>query len=164
MAAVGRVVADGLSILGALVSAYLALGVGLALLGGQLDAVTGRPSARDIVQRVVYLVLCIALIAFAQGIKNDLAAIVGDEVGNAAAMRAAYLGIARYFLTIIIGAASILLAVGIVTGFVGAQVATMAGEAFHLSEVLARTLMVAALGVGAILTVSISNAIIDAIR
>lgn len=163
MEAVAEVVADGLSIVGGLVSAYLAIGVGLAFLEGQFDAAMGRPSARDIAGRIVYLTVCVALVAFAQGIKGDIAAIIGGNVDSAKAMRSAYVDIARYFMTIIIGAGSIMLAVGVITGLVGAQLATIAGQALHLSEILARLIMVVGLGVCTVLTLAISNAIIDAI-
>jgi hypothetical protein len=79
-------------------------------------------------------------------------------------MRGAYVDIARYFMTIVIGAGSIMLAVGVVTGLVGAQLATVAGQALHLSEILARLIVVVGLGVCTVLTLTISNAIIDAIR
>ena len=108
--------------------------------------------------------MCVALIAFAQGIKNDVAAIVGGGLDSAAAMRAAYVGIARYCMTIIIGAGSIMLAIGVITGLVGAQLATIAGQALHLSEILARLIMVVGLGVCTVLTLTISNAIIEAIQ
>jgi len=164
MEAVVGAVTDGLSILGAVVSVYLALGIGAAFLEGQIDALTGRPPARDIARRIGLLVACVTLIAFARGVSDDVAALVGGELGDDAAVREAVVGIGGYFLDMVIGAAGLLLAVGVATGFVGAQLATLAGEAFHLSTVLSRLLIVSALAVGTFLTIGMANVVIGALR
>lgn len=164
MEAVVSAVTDGLSILGAVVSVYLALGIGLAFLEGQIDTMTGRPPARDILRRITLLVVCVTLIAFARSVSDDVADLVGGELDSDQAMREAVLRIGQYFLDVVIGAAALLLTIGVAMGFVGAQLATMAGEALHLSTVLARLTIIVALAVGAFLTISISNVIIGALR
>ncbi len=164
MEAVVSAVTDGLSILGAVVSVYLALGIGLAFLEGQIDTMTGRPPARDIMRRITLLVVCVTLIAFARSVSDDVADLVGGELDSDQAMREAVLRIGQYFLDVVIGAAALLLTIGVAMGFVGAQLATMAGEALHLSTVLARLTIIVALAVGAFLTISISNVIIGALR
>jgi len=164
MEAVVGAVTDGLSILGGVVSVYLALGIGLAFLEGQVDAMTGRPPARDIVRRIVLLVVCVTLVAFAQSVSDDVADLVGGELDSDLAVREAVLRIGGYFLDVAIGAAATLLAIGVAMGFVGAQLATMAGEALHLSTVLARLTIIVALAMGTFLTISIANVIIGALR
>jgi hypothetical protein len=157
------VVADGLSVLGALVSAYLSLGIVLAFLRGQVDAMTNRPAARDITRRIMMLVVCVAFVALAQTVSADIASLAGGSIETAAEMRDAYIRIAQYFLDVAIGAAAVLLAVGVATGFVGAQLAVLAGEALQLSEIVARVLILAALAVGAFLTISVSHIIVGAL-
>jgi hypothetical protein len=164
METVVNAVTDGLSILGGVVSVYLALGIGVAFLEGQIDTVTGRPPAQDIVRRITLLVVCVALIAFARSVSDDVADLVGGELDSDQAVREAVLRIGQYFLDVVIGAAATLLAIGVAAGFVGAQLATMAGEALHLSNVLAKLSIVVALAVGAFLTISIANVIVGALR
>jgi len=155
MDAVVGAVTDGLSILGGVVSVYLALGIGVAFLEGQIDTMTGRPPARDIVRRITLLVVCVTLIAFARSVSGDVADLVGGELDSDRAVREAVLRIGQYFLDVVIGVA---------VGFVGAQLATMAGEALHLSNVLAKLSIVVALAMGAFLTISIANVIVGALR
>ena len=164
MDAVASVVTDALSILGALASAYLAIGIALAFVEGQVDAVAGRPSARDIGSRIVLLVACVALVALARGVSNDMAALVGGELNDAAAVRGAMLNVGQYFLDIMIGSAALLLALGVVTGFVGAQLATIAGEPLMLSRILGKLTVLTALAVGAFLTIRLSHIVIGALR
>lgn len=164
MGEVAAVVTDGLSILGAVVSVYLALGIGLAFLEAQTDAAVNCPSGRDIFQRVALLVACVALVAFARSVSGTVEDLLGGNLASAAAMRAAILHIGEYFLDMVIGAAAIVLAVGVVMGLVGAQVATAAGAALHLSEVLSRLFMVVALAVGTFFTIAIAHVVISAMR
>ena len=164
MDAVVSVVTDVLSVLGALVSAYLAIGIALAFVEGQIDAVSGRPSGRDISSRIILLVVCVALVALARGVSSDIAALVGDELNDAAAVRGAVLSVGQYFLDILIGSAALLLALGVVTGFVGAQLATTAGEPMVLSRILGKLTVVTALAVGAFLTIRLSHIVIGALR
>lgn len=104
------------------------------------------------------------LIALARSVSDDVADLVGGELDSDLAVREAVLRIGQYFLDVVIGAAALLLVIGVAVGFVGAQLATMAGEALHLSNVLARLLIVVALAVGTFLTISIANVIIGALR
>ena len=164
MDAVVSVVTDALSILGALVSAYLAMGIALAFVEGQIDAVAGRPAGRDIGARIVLLALCVALVALARGVSSDVAALVGGELNDAAAVRGAVLNVGQYFLDILIGSAALLLALGVVTGFVGAQLATTAGEPVVLSRILGKLMVLTALAVGAFLTIRLSHIVIGALR
>jgi len=164
MEAVVNAVSDGLSILGGVVSVYLALGIGVAFLEGQIDTVTGRPPAQDIVRRITLLVVCVALIAFARSVSDDVADLVEGELDSDQGVREAVLRIGQYFLDVVIGAAALLLAIGVAAGLVGAQLATTAGEALHLSNVLAKLSIVVALAVGAFLTISIANVIVGALR
>jgi hypothetical protein len=56
------------------------------------------------------------------------------------------------------------MAVGVVTGFVGAQLATMAGEPLMLSRVLGRLTVIVALAAGAFLTITLTHIVVDALR
>jgi len=158
------VVTDVLTILGAMVSVYLALGIAVAFLEGQMDALTGRPAARDIGYRVALLIVCVALVALARGVSDDVAALVGDELTDRASVRGAVLNVGQYALDILIGSAALLMAVGVVTGFVGAQLATMAGEPLMLSRVLGKLTVIVALAAGAFLTITLTHIVVDALR
>jgi hypothetical protein len=164
MDVVVAVVSDGLTILGALVSVYLAVGIGLAFLGAQVDAALGRPSGRDIFLRIALLAFCVALVAFARSVSATVGGLLGGDLASAAATRMAILRIGQYFLDVVIGTAAVVLAVGVAMGLVGAQLATVAGEALHLSEVLSRLFMLVALAAGAFLAIAMANAIIAAMR
>ena len=158
------VVTDVLTILGAMVSVYLALGIGVAFLEGQMDALTGRPAARDIGYRVALLIVCVALVALARGVSDDVAALLGDELTDQASVRGAVLNVGQYALDVLIGSAALLMAVGVVTGFVGAQLATMAGEPLMLSRVLGKLTVIVALAAGAFLTITLTHVVVDALR
>lgn len=158
------VVTDVLTILGAMVSVYLALGIGVAFLEGQMDALTGRPAARDIGYRVALLIVCVALVALARGVSDDVAALVGDELTDQASVRGAVLNVGQYALDVLVGSAALLMAVGVVTGFVGTQLATMAGEPLMLSRVLGKLTVIAALAAGAFLTITLTHIVVDALR
>jgi hypothetical protein len=164
MEAVVAVVTDGLTILGAAVSVYLAVGIGLAFLEAQVDAAVDHPSGRDVVQRISLLVVCVALVAFARSVSGTVGELLGGDLGSAAATRAAILQVGQYFLDMVVGAAALVLAVGVAAGFVGAQLAAAAGQALHLGEILARMAIVVALGVGAFFTISIANVVVAAMR
>ncbi len=163
MESIAAVVADVLSVLGALVSAYLSVGIVLAFVKGQVDTMTNRPAARDIARRIMLLSVCVAFVALAQTLSGDVARLAGRSIDSAAGMRQAYLRIAQYFLDIAIGTAAVLLAVGIATGFLGGQLAALTGAAFQLSEAVAKVLILTALAVGAFLTISMSRVIIGAL-
>jgi hypothetical protein len=158
------VVTDVLTILGAMVSVYLALGIAVAFLEGQMDALTGRPAARDIGYRVALLIVCAALVALARGVSDDVAALVADELTDQASVRGAVLNVGQYALDVLIGSAALLMAVGVVTGFVGAQLATMAGEPLMLSRVLGKLTVIMALAAGAFLTITLTHIVVDALR
>jgi len=160
-----EVVADGLSVLVACVAVYMALGIGWAFLQGQMEVAAGRSGdvLGGIMQRIALLVVCLVLIVFVQSIAGRITAVLSGDIADAATARRAILEIGAYFMDIIIGGAAVLLAVGIATGFVGAQFAATAGQALQLSEVLVRLLMVAFLGAGALLTITIANMIVRAI-
>jgi hypothetical protein len=164
MEAVVAVVTDGLTILGAAVSVYLAVGVGLAFLEAQMDAAVDRPSGRDVMQRISLLVVCVALVAFARSVSGAVGDLLGGDLGSAEATRAAILQVGQYFLDVVVGAAALVLAVGVVMGFVGAQLAAAAGQALHLGEILSKMAIVVALGVGAFFTISIANVVVAAMR
>lgn len=164
MESIVTAVTNGVTILGAVVSVYLAIGVASAFVGGQLDAVTGRPSGRDITGRIALLVMCVALVAFAQTISSDVAALVGGDLTGAGEVRNAVLNVGEYFLDILIGTAAVLLAIGIITGFVGAQLATAAGEAVAASNVVGRVLILIGLTAGALFTTTIVHIVISAMR
>lgn len=164
MGALVSVVTDVLTILGAMVSVYLALGIAAAFLQGQMDALTGRPAARDIGYRVALLIVCVALVALARGVSDDVAALVGDELTDGPSVRGAVLNVGQYALDVLIGSAALLMAVGVVTGFVGAQLATMTGEPLMLSRVLGKLTAIVALTAGAFLTITLTHIVVDALR
>lgn len=69
----------------------------------------------------------------------------------------------KKFITIAIAIAALLLAVGIVTGFVAGQFMVTVGQPYGLSAAWVRIAGVTICFVGAALTVTIANTIIDAI-
>jgi len=69
--------------------------------------------------------------------------------------------IAQVVVDIFIGIAVILMAVGIVTGFVGGQFMVTVGSPFGLSKAWTQVIAVVILGIGGLLTIVIVNTIID---
>ena len=69
--------------------------------------------------------------------------------------------IAQVVIDIFIGIATILMAVGIVTGFVGGQFMVTVGSPFGLSKAWTQVIAVVILGIGGLLTITIVNTIID---
>jgi hypothetical protein len=84
--------------------------------------------------------------------------------GSSGKIIQALTAIAKWFIGLLIGIASILMAVGIVTGFVGGQFMVTVGNPLGLSAAWMRVISVVLLGVLAILGVLISNEIIDMIN
>ena len=71
--------------------------------------------------------------------------------------------IATVIIDILIGVSVILMAVGIATGFVGGQFLVTVGQPYGLSSAWIKVISVVLLGLGAILTITIVNTIINAI-
>lgn len=69
--------------------------------------------------------------------------------------------IAQVVVDIFIGISAILLAVGIVTGFVGGQFMVTVGQPLGLSHAWMRVISVVILGIAAMLTIAIVNTIIN---
>ncbi len=62
-----------------------------------------------------------------------------------------------------IGIATVLMAVGIMTGFVGGQFLVTVGQPYGLSSAWVKVISVIMLGIGAFLTITIVNTIINAV-
>lgn len=159
-----RLVTEGLSIVLAIVSVYLTVGIGTAFVEGQFAAMTDSPGARaEIMYRISLLVMCVAVIAFSHLISADVVAILGGGITDFANFRAAMLRIGMYFVDIVIGIAVVLMAVGVAFGFVDTQLQTVLGQPVGLSTALSRITAVLILGIGALMTVAIARAIIMAL-
>lgn len=158
-----RLVSDGLSVAGALVSAYLALGIAVSFIEGQMAAASGRSVAlADIMVRVSVLVACLAIVAFARLVADDVAAVVGGGL-DLPAMRAAILRIAAYFLDVLIGASVVVAAVAIALGFLDGQIGVLVGEAHGVSVAIGRVVGVIVMLVGGLFTVWIAHVIVGAL-
>ncbi|HEC35808.1 MAG TPA: hypothetical protein ENI39_04645 [Anaerolineae bacterium] len=71
--------------------------------------------------------------------------------------------IATVVIDVAIGVSVILMAVGIATGFVGGQFLVTVGQPYGLSSAWVKVISVVMLGIGALLTITIVNTIINAI-
>lgn len=71
--------------------------------------------------------------------------------------------IATVVIDILIGISVALMAVGIATGFVGGQFLVTVGQPYGLSSAWIKVVSIVILGVGALLTITIVNTVIDAI-
>lgn len=120
----------------------------------------------DIAKKVVSVVLVVLVLgwalvppAYAQGEDppND------GDTGRGGAVVEAIRKIATVVIDIGIGIAVILMAVGIVTGFVGGQFLVTVGQPYGLSSAWVKVISVVILGIGALLTITIVNTIIDAV-
>ena len=83
------------------------------------------------------------------------------EGGRGGQIVAALRQVAQVVIDIFIGIATILLAVGIVTGFVGGQFMVTVGHPYGLSQAWTKVIAVVILGIGAMLTIAIVNTVID---
>ncbi len=120
----------------------------------------------DFVKKVVSVVLAVLVLAwalvppaYAQG--GDPPS--GGGTGRGGAIVEAIRKIATVVIDIGIGVAVILMAVGIVTGFVGGQFLVTVGQPYGLSSAWVKVISVVILGLGALLTITIVNTIIDAV-
>lgn len=164
MDAAVHLVIEGLSVVGAIVSVYLAVGIAAAFVEGEFAAMTGSSQARaDVLYRISLLVLCVAVVAFANIVGKDVAALLGNGVTSAEDAREAILRIGVYFLDMLIGLAVVVMAVGVAFGFVDAQLQALLGRPGSLSTAMARLVGVTLLGVGALFTVVISHIVIRAL-
>ncbi|HEC35807.1 MAG TPA: hypothetical protein ENI39_04640 [Anaerolineae bacterium] len=162
-AAVG-LVTEALTVVGAIASVYLAVGIAAAFLEGQFAAMLDEPGVRaEVVRRIALLVLCVAAIAFANLVARDVAALLSPGGATAGSIRVSILRIGVYFVDVLVGLAVILMAVGVAFGFVDTQLQTVLGQAAGFSAALSRAATVILLGVGALLTVAISRIVIGAL-
>lgn len=87
----------------------------------------------------------------------------GPEGGRGGEIVAAIRTIATVVIDIMIGVSVTLMAVGIATGFVGGQFLVTVGQPYGLSSAWVKVISVVLLGIGALLTITIVNTIINAI-
>jgi hypothetical protein len=87
----------------------------------------------------------------------------GGDQGRGGEIVAAIRRIATVVIDIAIGIAVILMAVGIATGFVGGQFLVTVGQPYGLSTAWVRVISVVMLGIGALLTITIVNTVINAV-
>lgn len=164
MDAVVELVTEGLTIVGAVASAYLAVGIAVAFLEGQFAAMLDEPGVRaEVMHRITLLILCLAVIAFANLIAGDVAAILGSVGSDAGEIRTAVLRIGAYFVDVLVGLVVVLMAVGVMLGFVDTQLQAMLGRPVGLSVALSRVAAVVLLGLGGLLTVVISRIVVRAL-
>lgn len=163
MEIVARLVGEGLSIVGAIASVYLAVGIALAFVEGQFAAMTENPGVRaEVMYRISLLVLCLAVVAFAR----PLTRVVTEAIlsaGDPGAVRAGILRLGAYFVDILIATAAILMAVGIAFGFVDHQLQVLLGHPGGVSVAIGRIVAVVVLGVGAMLTILLSRIVVRAL-
>ncbi len=159
-----RLTTEGLTIVGAIASVYLTVGIAVAFLEGQFAAMLDEPGVRaEVLRRITLLILCVAVIAFVNLVARDVAALLEPAGATAESTRAAILRIGVYFVDVLIGLAVVLMAVGVLFGFVDTQLQAVLGRAVGLSTALSRVAAVALLGIGALLTVAISRIVIGAL-
>jgi len=159
-----QLVTEGLTVVGAIVSVYLAVGIAAAFVEGEFAAMTGSARAHaDVLYRIGLLTLCVALVAFANVVAGDVASLLGNGVSGAQEAREAILRIGVYFLDMVIGLAIVVMAVGVAFGFVDGQLQTILGRPGSLSTAMTRVVGVVLLGVGALFTVTISRIVIRAL-
>jgi len=87
----------------------------------------------------------------------------GDNGGRGGEIVEAIRQIATVVIDIMIGISVVLMAVGIITGFVGGQFLVTVGQPYGLSSAWVKVISVVMLGIGALLTITIVNTIINAI-
>ena len=110
---------------------------------------------------VVAMFLLVALPAEARGVADPPPP--GGGGGRGGEIVAALRTIATIVIDILIGIAAILMAVGIATGFVGGQFLVTVGQPYGLSSAWVKVISVILLGIGALLTITIVNTIINAV-
>lgn len=155
-------VKQALTIVAAIVSVYLAVGIAAAFLEGQFAAMTEQPAVKaEILQRITLLALCVAVIAFANVAAYDLGMIIlSGGLGDA---RGAILRVGVYFVDILIGLTVVMMAVGVAFGFVDTQLQVVLGRPVGFSTALSRVTAVVLLGIAGLLTVPISGIVIRAL-
>ena len=102
------------------------------------------------VLNAVFLLVVFSVPALAQGAKNGLPQAIAE--------------LAKLLIDGIIGLSAVLLAIGLATGFLAGQVEVMVGRPGGLSSTWMRIAGIIVCFVGAIFTITISNAIIDALK
>lgn len=110
---------------------------------------------------IVSLLMCVVLVAAAAA--PVYAAPLGDEGDRGGEIVDAIRQIATVVIDILIGISVALMAVGIATGFVGGQFLVTVGQPYGLSSAWVKVISVVILGLGALLTITIVNTIINAI-
>ena len=158
-------VTEGLTLIGTIASVYLAVGIAAAFVEGQFASMTGQAGVRaEVMGRISLLVLCVAVIAFAHLIAQDVVTVL-EETGtqDTAVIRTAILRIGVYFVDVLIGLAVVLMAVGVAFGFVDTQLQVVLGRPAGFSTAIGRVAAVVVLGVGAFLTIVISRIVVGAL-
>jgi len=112
-------------------------------------------------KRVVGLLLSMMLVVAT--VVPAYAAPLGDEGDRGGEIVDAIRKIATVVIDIMIGISVALMAVGIATGFVGGQFLVTVGQPYGLSSAWVKVVSVVILGLGALLTITIVNTIINAI-
>lgn len=157
-------VTQALNVIGAVVSVYLAAGIAVAFVEGQFAAMTGQAGVKaDVMQRISLLVLCVAVVAFANVVARDVMTVLGTGLGDAGEIRAAILRIGVYFVDMLVGIAVVLMAVGVAFGFVDTQLQAVLGQPAGFSAAMSRVTAVVLLGIGALLTIAISRIVVGAL-
>lgn len=157
-------VTEGLTIVGAIVSVYLAAGIATAFVEGQVAVMTGQAGVRaDVMRRISLLVMCVAVIAFANLITQDVVTVLTADAGSAAGIRSAILRIGVFFVDVLVGLAVVLMAVGVAFGFADTQLQVVLGQPAGFSTAMSRVTAVVMLGIGALLTVAISRIVVGAL-
>lgn len=157
-------VTEGLTVIGAIASVYLAVGIAAAFVEGQFAAMVEEPGVRaEVMRRISLLVMCLAVIAFANLVARDVAQVLGAGAGDAGSIRASVLRIGVYFVDLLIGLAVVLMAVGVAFGFTDTQLQAVLGRPVGFSVALSRVTAVVLLGIGALLTIAISRVVIGAL-
>lgn len=158
-------VADALQIVFAIASVYLALGLLSAFLQGEYAAMSDRPGVKaEVMQKVGLLVVCVTVIAFADGVGIRAAYAFRDVGGSADAARSAVLELGQYVAVILIWMVVIVMAVGVVFGFVDTQLSAVLGQPVGLGRALQRVAAVVVLGIGGLLAMTMARIVVDVLR
>jgi hypothetical protein len=156
---------QALSVIGAVASVYLAAGIVVAFVEGQIASMAGQPNVRaDVMYRISLLAACVAVVAFAAPIARDVAGILEGIGADADAVRAAILDLGQYCASILIGLTVVVMAVGVALGFVDTQLNAVLGQPVGLSVALHRVAAVALLGIGGMMGMAIARIVVSALR
>lgn len=159
------VVAEIITLCAGLAGIYFVGTVVLAAAQSHLGAISGRPGVlADMLDQIVPAVICFAIALSAQSLGSEVSRILSTTTPSSASdSLALWQALASFVVNTIIYASGAGLAAGFATGAFSAQLAVFAGQPHVLSTLWTRLLMVVGTGLLTLVSVTIANAIIQAV-